>query len=331
AEEMAEACRAAAAEARLAFGDDRIYLEKRLDAPRHIEAQLLGDGKGGVLHLGERECSLQRRHQKVIEESPATGLAPEVRARLLEAACALFSKLEYRGAGTAEFLLDGAGNFYFLEINARLQVEHPVTEMVTGLDLVQLQLRIAAGERLPLAQADVRLRGHAAEARLYAEDPARDFLPQSGRVRSWLPPAGAGVRVDAGIAAGCDVPPEYDPLLAKIICHGADRTEALGRLSGALADLKATGVRTNQDFLSAVLAHPAFRAGGIATDFIARHPEVLAPPFPAALLPHAKLAAALALHLETAVRPRPDRDEAEMDDGPDPWDAPGRWLPGGMA
>ncbi len=340
--DLEEACRGARAEAEAAFGDGRVFLEKLLPGARHVEVQILGDGEGGAIHLGERECSLQRRHQKVIEESPASFLEEGVRGAICGGAVRLAGALRYRGAGTVEFLLDGGGDFYFLEVNARLQVEHPVTEMVTGRDLVALQLAVSAGGGLPLAQEEVRFAGHAAEARLYAEDPARAFLPQAGRVRAVRWPGGPGVRVDAGVEAGSAVGAEYDPLLAKVIAWGADRGAALSRLGGALEELRLTGLRTNQSFLLEVIRHPAFLAGGVSTDFVSAHPEVLDPPFPEERLADARLAAALALHLEEAEgggggegggRPAGGGGHGApvRPGGLDPWDRAGGWLPGGLA
>ncbi|MEE9276084.1 MAG: biotin carboxylase N-terminal domain-containing protein [bacterium] len=336
---LEEGFRAARAEARMAFGDDRVYLEALLPSPRHVEVQILGDGRGAAIHLGDRECSLQRRHQKVIEESPAPGLPDDVRAGMREAALRLVRQVRYRGAGTVEFLLEGAGGFRFLEVNARLQVEHPVTEMVTGLDLAALQLRVAAGEGLPLAQEEVRFSGHAIEARLYAEDPARGFLPQIGRIDALHLPGGSGVRVDAGVAAGSEVGAEYDPLLAKIIAWGESRTTAADRLSGALAELQISGPRTNQAFLAAVAAHPAFRAGEISTGFLAENPGLREGRPPEEGLDDARLAAALAIHLDgggggggagEGEGARDAQGAGGPPGGADPWSRPGGWIPGGL-
>jgi len=328
-EGLEAALSAARAEARLAFADERVFLEKRFPSVRHVEVQILGDGRGGALHLGERECSVQRRHQKVVEESPAPGLDPRAREGMREEAVRLASRLGYRGAGTVEFLLPEEGGHFFLEVNARLQVEHPVTEMVTGLDLVALQLQVAAEGELPLAQGDVRFSGHAVEARLCAEDPSRDFSPQTGVVRALHLPGGPGVRVDAGVAPGSVVGPHYDSLLAKVVAWGADREAALARLSAALAELRLAGLCTNQAFLAALAAHPAFREGALSTEFLARHPEVLDPPFPENRLEEARLAAALGRYLaagELGGRAAGDRGEPK-----DPWARPGPWLPGGAA
>ena len=267
-----EALAAATREAEAAFGDGTVFCERCLDRPRHVEAQLLADVHGRVAALGLRDCSVQRRHQKVLEESPPPGLPDGVARRLADASVAFASALGYRGAGTAEFLVSG-DEVFFLELNARIQVEHPVTEEVTGLDLVEWQLRLAAGEALVTDRHEVG--GHAVEARLYAEDP-RTFLPQSGRIdRLSLP---ASVRVDAGVEQGDEIGTRYDPLLAKLIARGADRGEALDRLSAALAETEVDGVVTNLAFLRWLVAHPAFRAGDLSTSFLVEHPPLS--PFP---------------------------------------------------
>ncbi len=258
-------------EAASAFGDDTLLLERYLEAPRHIEVQIVGDASGRVIHCFERECSIQRRYQKIIEEAPSLAVDQRLRTRLGKAAIAAARAIDYVGAGTVEFLVDRRGAFYFLEMNTRLQVEHPVTEMVTGLDLVRLQLLVAQGEALPVRQEDLSLDGHAVEVRLYAEDPARDFLPATGRVVLWAPADLPGVRYDSGIAAGTEVGVHYDPLLAKIIAHGPSRSEAVRRLVRALRMLGVAGVVTNRDFLLDLLTHPAFEAGEIDTHFIDEH------------------------------------------------------------
>jgi geranyl-CoA carboxylase alpha subunit len=261
----------ARSEAASAFGSDELILERAVADARHVEVQVFADRHGNVIHLGERDCSIQRRHQKVIEESPSPAVSADLRARMGDAAIAAARAVGYVGAGTVEFLLDQSGKFYFLEMNTRLQVEHPVTEAVTGLDLVAWQLRVAAGETLPLAQHDVHFRGHAMEARLYAEDPYQNFLPQSGTLIEWRPAAGQGVRIDHGLTADQTVSPFYDPLLAKLIAHGENREEARRRLVMALEDTVALGLNTNRDFLIAMLRHPAFIAGEATTAFIERH------------------------------------------------------------
>ena len=260
-------------ESEQAFGSREVLLERALDGARHVEVQVMADAHGHVVHLGERDCSVQRRHQKVIEESPSPAVDASLRARMGELAVSAARAIGYAGAGTVECLLDPGGAFYFMEMNTRLQVEHPVTEMVTGLDLVELQLRVAQGEVLPFVQDDVELRGHAIEARLYAEDPAHEFLPQTGTLEVWR--TAPGVRVDTGVAAGTRVTPYYDPMLAKVIAHGATREEARTRLIAALRETCALGVVTNRDFLIACLAHPEFAAGRVSTGFIAGHRAAL--------------------------------------------------------
>ncbi|BBZ29547.1 acetyl/propionyl-CoA carboxylase subuit alpha [Mycolicibacterium madagascariense] len=259
-------------ESAAAFGDDTLFLERFVLTPRHIEVQVLADEHGNVIHLGERECSLQRRHQKVIEEAPSPLLDATTRARIGEAACATARSVDYVGAGTVEFIVGAAhpDEFFFMEMNTRLQVEHPVTEMVTGIDLVEWQVRIAAGERLTLTQDDVVLSGHAIEARVYAEDPAHGFLPTGGDVLAVREPTGVGVRVDSGLRAGTVVGSDYDPMLAKVIAHGADRAEALRRLDRALAETAVLGVVTNVDFLRFLLADPDVVAGVLDTGLLDR-------------------------------------------------------------
>ncbi len=259
----------AQAEAKAAFGDPAVYLERFLEAPRHVEVQILADAHGGRVHLGERECSIQRRHQKLIEEAPSPAVDAERRAALGEAALRIAAAGGYVNAGTVEFLLDEGGRFYFMEVNARIQVEHPVTETVSGLDLVKLQIRIAAGEPLPLAQSDVVLRGHSLECRVNAEDPDR-FLPSPGRLTAFRPPGGPGVRVDTFGYVGATVPPHYDSLLAKVITAGADRGEAIARMLRALEEFEVVGVATTIPFHLKVLRHPDFVAGRLSTRFLDR-------------------------------------------------------------
>jgi acetyl-CoA/propionyl-CoA carboxylase biotin carboxyl carrier protein len=269
--ELGPAVGAAAREAEAAFGDPRLLVERYLPAARHVEVQVLADRYGAAIHLGERECSLQRRHQKVFEEAPSPLADGELRSRMGEAAIRLALACGYEGAGTVEMIVPReGGDFFFLEMNTRIQVEHPVTEAVTGVDLVQAQLRIAAGERLWLSQDEIELRGHAIEARLYAEDPAGGFLPAAGRLAAWKQPDLPGVRIDAGVTAGSVIPMHYDPLLAKLIAHGPDREAALRRLDRALAELTALGLRTNQSFLRAVLAREDVRAGRLDTELLER-------------------------------------------------------------
>jgi acetyl/propionyl-CoA carboxylase alpha subunit len=268
---LTEAIATARREAESAFGDGTLLIERYFDAPRHIEIQIFGDAHGNAIHLGERECSIQRRYQKVIEEAPSPAVDAALRARMGDAAVAAARAIGYVGAGTVEFIVDRDGNFYFLEVNTRLQVEHPVTEMVTGLDLVGWQILLAEGERLPLAQGAVALHGHAIEARLYAEDPSNEFLPATGKVALWEPAAVPGVRYDGGVETGSDVGVHYDPLLAKVIAHAPTRGEAIARLRRALATLGVGPIVTNRDFLIAVLDHPAFDAGELSTHFIDEH------------------------------------------------------------
>lgn len=273
--ELEHALPAARRVARAAFGDDTLLLERFIDTPRHIEVQVLADAHGNVIHLGERECSLQRRHQKVVEEAPSPLLDAATRDRIGAAACDAARSVQYLGAGTVEFLVSDAApdEFFFIEMNTRLQVEHPVTELVTGIDLVEQQLRIAAGEPLAIAQSDVRLTGHAIEARVYAESPERGFLPSTGEVLAWRAASGEGVRVDAGVREGQEVTADYDPMIAKVIAHGADRAEAIERLDAALADTVLLGVESNVAFLRTLLAHRDVRAGHLDTGLIDRLPE----------------------------------------------------------
>jgi len=267
--ELDEAFRLATSEAKSSFGDGRLFVEKYIEQPRHIEIQILGDGHGNIVYLFERECSIQRRHQKVIEEAPSPFLDAKTRAHMGEAAVKLARAAKYRSAGTVEFIVDRKRNFYFLEMNTRLQVEHPVTEMVTGLDLVELMIRVAASQKLPFAQKDVKLDGAAIEARLYAEDPRRGFLPSAGRLTRYVEPMGDGVRVDSGVYEGAEIPIYYDPMIAKLVAHGKDRAEASARLGTALDGFAIAGVSHNLDFLSAILRRPKFRQGKLSTDFIA--------------------------------------------------------------
>ena len=266
--DFAEAVRGARREAEAAFGDGSVFLEKLVEDPRHVEVQVLGDGHGNVVHLGERECSIQRRHQKVVEEAPSPALSPDLREEICAAAVRLTSEAGYRNAGTVEFLLDGEG-FYFLEMNARLQVEHPVTELVTGLDLVHLQLAVAAGEALPIRQSDVTPRGNAIEVRLYAED--EKGLPSGGGLLAFAPPEGPGVRNDVGFEAGDPVPLDYDPMLAKLIVVAPDRPAAVRRLRSSLADYAVAGVTTNLPLLRRIAGQPAFLEGHTTTRFLELH------------------------------------------------------------
>jgi acetyl-CoA carboxylase biotin carboxylase subunit len=264
-------------EALAAFGNGAVYVEKYLQQPRHVEIQVMGDGFGTVVHLGERDCSVQRRHQKLIEESPSPAVDAELRRRMGAAAVALGANIGYCGAGTIEFLLDTDGRFYFMEMNTRIQVEHPVTEMVTSFDLVKEQIRVAAGEAVSFLGDGTRLRGHAIECRINAEDPYRNFQPSPGLITAYHPPGGPGIRVDTHVYAGYTVPPYYDSLLAKVIVHGNDRTEALNRMGQALDSFILEGVTTTIPFLARVVRHPAFVAGTIDTRFLERESHLLRP------------------------------------------------------
>jgi acetyl-CoA/propionyl-CoA carboxylase, biotin carboxylase, biotin carboxyl carrier protein len=309
-------------EAASSFGDDTLFLERFVLRPRHIEVQVLADTHGNVVHLGERECSLQRRHQKVIEEAPSPLLDPETRARIGAAACNTARSVDYVGAGTVEFIVSAErpDEFFFMEMNTRLQVEHPVTEAVTGLDLVEWQLRVAAGEKLTFAQDDIELRGHAIEARVYAEDPARGFLPTGGRVLQVFEPSGAGVRVDSSLLAGTLVGSDYDPMLSKVIAYGTDRDEALATLDRALAQTVILGVQTNIEFLRFLLADERVRAGDLDTALLDERLADFAPvPAPDDVL------AAGGLYRQWALSFGPGRATGN------PWAVPTGWRVGGGA
>ena len=295
--EALEAIQAARREAQTAFGDGTLYVERLIERPHHVEVQVMGDASGSVVHLFERECSIQRRHQKVVEESPSPSITPGLRQRITDAAVRAARATSYRNAGTIEFLVDlqpaslEASPFYFLEMNTRLQVEHPVTELTTGVDLVRAQLLVATGEPLPWQQPSIGQRGHAIEARVYAEDPSRGFLPQAGTITRYREPRMPGVRVDSGVADGSDIPVHYDPLLAKVIAWAETRDLAIARLSAALGRFVIEGITTNIPFLQRILEHPAFRAGTVDTDFLDRESADLvatlpAPPALAALPAH---------------------------------------------
>ena len=277
--ELREGFSSAQHEAKASFGDDRVFLEKYIEEPRHIEIQVLGDGHGNVVHLGERECSIQRRHQKVIEECPSPFLDAATRAAMGAQAVALAKAVGYRSAGTVEFIVDRNKNFYFLEMNTRLQVEHPVTELVTGLDLVELMIRVAGDETLPFGQDDVKQTGWAIEARVYAEDPTRNFLPSIGRLVRYIPPEGDGIRIDSGVSEGAEISFYYDPMIAKLCAYGADRNEAIERMRGALDGFYVGGLRHNVAFLAAIAGSDRFRRGALSTDFIAEEfPDGFMPP-----------------------------------------------------
>jgi len=321
AEDFPSALAASRREARAGFGDDVMVLERFVERSRHVEVQVLGDSHGSVLHLLERECSIQRRHQKVVEETPSPALSPEMRSALCAAGVAAAHAASYVNAGTVEFLLDPQGRFYFLEMNTRLQVEHPVTEAVTGLDLVRLQLQVAAGQPLAFGQDRVRGQGHALECRLYAEDPENDDLPSPGRILHLAEPAGPGIRFDSGIAAGSEVTVHYDPLLAKVVTWGRDREESIQRMASALERTAVLGVVTNLGRLRAILAHAAFREGALDTGFIEEHLDEVSPHD---CPPLEAIAAALtALRLER--RPSVGGVAARV---PEPWENLGPWRIG---
>jgi len=303
-QELRSALEAARSEAQRSFGDSEVYIEKAIVNPRHIEMQILADEQGNTVWLGERECSIQRRHQKVLEEAPSPIVDPDMRRRMGEVAVKVAQAAHYTNAGTVEFLVDQQKNFYFLEMNTRLQVEHPVTELTTGLDLVHLQIHIAAGEKLPFTQSDLTIHGHAIECRIYAEDPDRHFMPSPGRVERLEEPAGPGIRLDSGIYEGWTVPLDYDPLLAKLIAWADTRTGAMDRLDRALAEYTLTGLRTNIGFFRELLADPEFREARLSTAFLdgffARRPKRAS----ADALAEAAAAIALAL-ASTGTRPQP--------------------------
>ena len=261
----------AISEATSAFGDGSVFIEKYITRPRHIEFQIFGDQHNNIVHMFERECSIQRRHQKVIEEAPSSILTAEKRNIMGQAAINVAKACGYFGAGTVEFILDENLDFYFLEMNTRLQVEHPVTEMITGHDLVKLQIRIAAGEKLPFTQRDLTINGHAIESRVYAEDPANNFLPDIGKLKTYKRPQGHGIRVDDGFEQGMTIPFYYDPMIAKLICHGANRTEAIQKMIRAIEEFEITGIETTLGFCNFVMKHEAFRAGNFDTNFVETH------------------------------------------------------------
>jgi acetyl-CoA carboxylase biotin carboxylase subunit len=311
---LADAIPAARREAEAAFGDGTLYVERLIERPRHVEIQIFADDHGNAIHLFERECSIQRRHQKVVEESPSPALTPAVRERMGAAAVAAARTAGYRNAGTIEFLLEGEGDaarFYFLEMNTRLQVEHPVTELVTGTDLVRAQLTVAMGRPLPWRQEDLAQRGHAIECRVYAEDPANGFLPQAGPLRLYREPSGPGIRVDSGVEEGADVPVQYDPMLAKLIAYGETRDHAIDRAAAALRDFPILGVRTNVPFLIKLLEHPVFRAGQVHTGFVEEHlASLLEAPAPS------ELVLAAAAFVRASPGPAPGSGVTVT---PDPW------------
>ena len=321
--DFAAALASARREAKSSFGDDTVLLEKYLSAPRHVELQVFADKRGACVHLFERDCSVQRRHQKVLEEAPAPGMTPARRAEMGAAAIAAAKAIGYVGAGTVEFIVDSAGAFYFMEMNTRLQVEHPVTEMITGLDLVEWQLRIAAGEPLPLDQTSIGMQGHAIEARIYAEDPERGFLPSIGRiVHLSAPAASAEVRIDTGVRAGDEISEYYDPMIAKLIAYGSDRAEALRRLRQALGEYQIVGVATNVAFLQRVIEHEAFTQARVDTGLIARNQEAL---FAARLAPSQELLAIAALAEYASLRDSAAVRASASGDPHSPWQSIDTW------
>ncbi|HUI27051.1 MAG TPA: acetyl-CoA carboxylase biotin carboxylase subunit [Candidatus Kryptonia bacterium] len=321
--ELAPAFAAAGREAQSAFGDGRLFVERYLERPRHVEVQVLADHHGHTIHLGERECSIQRRHQKIIEETPSPALTPELRAQMTAAAVAAAHSVQYANAGTVEFLVDQDGRFYFLEMNTRLQVEHPITELVTGIDLVHAQLRIAAGESLWLTQHDVAARGHAIECRIYAEDAAQKFMPSPGTVRYLHEPQGPGVRVDSGIRAGFEVPLYYDPMLAKLAVWGETRDAARCRMIAALRDYVVLGCTTSIPFLADVLEHRAFSTGDTHTHFIDEH-------FPSwRSREQHRAVAAIAAAIDTAQPQHATASPGSATPAATPWATLGHWRLGG--
>jgi acetyl-CoA carboxylase biotin carboxylase subunit len=314
--QLAPALALCRSEAEQAFGDGTVYMERYLERPRHIEFQVFGDCRDHVFHLFERECSVQRRHQKIIEESPSTAVDEDLRVRMGKAAVAAGRAVGYRSAGTVEFLLDASGVFYFLEMNTRLQVEHPVTEEVLGVDLVRAQILTAAGEPLPFDPETLSLRGHAVECRLYAEDPEADFLPQAGRLLLVRLPEGPGVRVDGALRQGDEISHSYDPMLAKVVTWAPDREVALARMERALEDTVVLGIPTNRDFLLDTLRHPEFRAGRLSTQFVEEHMSAWSPP---SELPDEVVALAAMAGEERATTVAHDGQE------PGPWARLGEW------
>ncbi|MFL6245817.1 MAG: acetyl/propionyl/methylcrotonyl-CoA carboxylase subunit alpha [Thermoanaerobaculia bacterium] len=315
AEELKAAIESAAREAMKAFGDDRLLLERYIEEPRHVEFQIFGDGNGNVLHLFERDCSIQRRHQKVIEETPAPRYSNDLRQRMATAAIAAARGVDYRNAGTVEFIVTPDGEFYFLEMNTRLQVEHPVTELVTGVDLVRAQIEVAGGKPMPWTQDELRQRGHAMQVRVYAEDPDDRFLPQSGTIAQYAEPSGPGVRVDAGVMRGSNIGVKFDPMLSKLICYAADRDTCIDRMQRALRDYVILGTKTNLSWLRRVISHDAFRAGEVSTRFIADHEADLTPRLP-------EIVPAIAAAIASAPRKAEAATTAVQ---PSIWDQLGAW------
>ncbi len=325
ASQLEAAARAAIGEAKAAFGDDTVYVESKIERPRHIEFQVLADAHGNVVHLFERECSIQRRHQKVLEETPSPALTPALRKRMGDAAVAAARAVGYVSAGTIEFILDTSGEFYFLEMNTRIQVEHPITECTTGVDLVQWQLRVARGEALAFEQKDLAQRGHAIECRIYAEDETQHFMPSCGVISILREPTGPGVRVDSGVYQGWEVTPHYDPILAKLVAFGEDRDHARRRMLRALDEFVVHGVATSVELHKRILRHPAFAAGRVDTAFLDEHAtDLLAPP--AKNVPDvAFIAAALASEMGATRPAHVARSNENGDDVASPWATTGSW------
>ena len=323
ADEFESALRTARNESISSFGNDHVLIEKYFTETRHIEIQVLGDRHGNIVHLFERECSIQRRHQKIIEETPSPAVTPQLRQSITDAALALAEAVNYISAGTLEFMLTPGGKYYFLEMNTRLQVEHPVTEMTTGIDLAAWQIRLAAGEPLPFNQDDLIQRGHSLECRIYAEDPARDFLPSIGDIYFYRPASGPGVRVDDGIEAGTQVSPYYDPMLAKVITWGDDRQEAIRKMIRALQDTVVLGVTTNIPYLLEILSHQGFQAGELSTNFLKEKLESWKPSVDTSN--STWLAVAAFESLSQVSRSAGDKDREGIDEGPDPWQQAAKW------
>jgi 3-methylcrotonyl-CoA carboxylase alpha subunit len=321
-EDLADAIAAARREALAAFGDGTLYVERRIVRPRHVEMQVIGDRHGAVVHLYERECSVQRRHQKIVEESPSPALSPDLRARMGAAAVVAARAASYENAGTIEFLLEGReqeAQFFFLEMNTRLQVEHPITEAVTGVDLVRAQIAVAEGNALPWPQQEISQRGHAIECRVYAEDPGHEFLPQAGRVAACALPVGPGIRVDAGVEAGDEVGVHYDPLIAKLVAHADSRPAAIARARSALRRFAVLGVRTNLSLLGRVLSHPRFARGDVDTAFVDTEREVLIAP-PSRTVRIVATAAAGWVHARGPAASVLQPGGAPIESSQDPWD-----------
>lgn len=276
-EEFDSALRMARSEAGSAFGDDSVFVERFIEQPRHIEIQIIADGHGNVLHLFERECSIQRRHQKVIEEAPSSAISAKTRKKMGDVAVRIAKAVDYKGAGTVEFIMDQKQNFYFLEMNTRVQVEHPVTEMITGLDIVKWMIRIADGEKLPFKQSQIEMKGHAVECRVYAEDPETNFMPSPGVIDYLRVPSGPGIRDDSSIYSGCEITPHYDPMLSKLVVWADTREAAIDKMASALREYIVIGVKTNIGFLLRVMGEEEFKEGKIDTGYIERHPELLKP------------------------------------------------------